>query len=116
MSLQSVIRSAVKTADSVTKDLQATVIHRIWMSQDEFGAPVYKNVARRALVDQRQKSIRSNSGQLVQSRATVTFPVPIEVSPKDLIILPDGTSWPILDVSGLIDPSTGIGYLAEVSL
>jgi hypothetical protein len=38
------------------------------------------------------------------------------VDPRDKFVLPDGTSGPIVDVNGLLDPSTGRPYLYEVAL
>lgn len=125
MSLLTVLRSGVKIADKVTKPLQATVMHAAWTGSDDYGAGSYATpVARRAIVDQQQHEHRTRSGELVATQAYIGFLEPIApngaagrtepIDPNDVIILPDGTSGPIVDISGFIDAGTGRPLFSEV--
>ncbi len=38
------------------------------------------------------------------------------IDPRDKIVLPDGTTGPIVDVSGFVDQSTNLPYFSDVSL
>jgi hypothetical protein len=127
MALDALIRSAVATANRATASLQATVTHEAWIASDSFGAPVFATaVQRQALVEYRQQLRRANDGQEVMQRARVTFVEPVSangaadrrepIDPRDRIVLPDGTTGPILDVAGMADPSTGAPYALEVAL
>jgi hypothetical protein len=79
----------------------------------------------RAIVDWKQKQLRLATGQLSVSRASVAF-LDIAalvaatggegVDDNDLIVLPDGTTGPIIDMSGFIDAGTGHPVMTEVWL
>lgn len=127
MSLLNVLRSAVKVADQVTKPVQATVqFSRAVISTDGFRTITYPTtVPLRAIVDWKQKQLRLQSGVLSVSRAMVTF---LDVAAltaatggqgvddNDRIVLPDGTTGPILDMAGFIDAGTGRPLATEVFL
>ena len=113
MGLRDIIASAVATADGVTKDLHATVTHTPWLGYDDaMGA----SVSRKALVEYKQSRVRTPSGQEVMSRAYVAFIYPVTVTYQDIIILPDGTTGPIVAINGFADRKTGGPYLVEVYL
>lgn len=127
MSFDGLIRSALETADSLTADLQATVSHEAWQSQDAMGQPTYAAaVDRLAIVEQRLEEIRDANGREVLTQAKVTFlrPIPPEgtagrvepVDQRDRLTLPDGTKAPIVKVEGLTDPDTTRPYMLEVWL
>jgi hypothetical protein len=126
MSLLDVVRSAVKIADNVTKPLQATVTYQRYLSSDAYGTKVYGGVVSlRAIVDWKQKQLRTPEGVLSVSRASVMFlDVAALVSAtsgngiddNDLIVLPDGTTGPILDMAGFIDAGTKQPLATEVFL
>lgn len=117
MGLMDVVRSSVAIANSVTADLQATVTHRVFVSSGGAGKSVYTNVARKALVTRKQKLVRSSSGDQTMSQAEVVFLDPgVVVNELDLIILPDGTSGPILNSAGFVDSGTGRPILTQVYL
>lgn len=131
MSLLDIVRSAVKIADEVTKPLQATVSFRHYVSSDWQGTKIYDPplaspaTSLRAIVDWKQKQVRTQEGILSVSRASVMF-LDIAalvaatggegVDDNDLIVLPDGTTGPILDMSGFIDAGTGRPVATEVWL
>lgn len=127
MSLLDDVRDAVSTADDETKDLQATVQHEAWTGADQYGTPTFAAaVARRAIVDQQQHEHRTATGELVATQAYVAFIEPITpngaagrvepIDPNDRITLPDGTTGPIVDVSGFVDAGTGRPLFSEVWL
>jgi hypothetical protein len=124
----SLIRSGVALADSLTGSLQSTVTHEAWIGQDAYGSPSYAApVARAALVEQRVAQARVQpSGEMVSTTAKVTFLRPIApngaagrkepVDTRDRITLQDGATGPLVNISNFIDKTTGRGYLTEVWL
>ena len=117
MGLDDLVRTAIATAKTVTADLQVSVTHAAFSSVDGYGKPSYASgVSRKALVESANRLIRTAAGQEVLSRTKVTFLSPVSVTTKDRITLPDGSTGPILDVRGLVDPSTSAPYMVEVFL
>lgn len=107
----------VTLADKNTKGLQAAVTHRVWTGQLITGEPTYgARITRRAIVERRVQKIRLADGQMIDSRAYVAFIGPVKVSPKDEIVLSDGTTGPILRILGLENAATGDGFTVEVWL
>jgi hypothetical protein len=126
MALPDIIRSAVKTANSVTQSLQALVTYERSLGDNGYGAINYAPpIEMKALVDWKQRMVRTAAGQLTVTRATVTF---LDVNTllqvteykglndEDKITLPDGTTGPILDMGGFVDPGTGIPYATEAMI
>lgn len=127
MSLLDVLRSGVKIADSVTKPLQSTVTLEHYISaSDGYGPISYTSAAQLpAIVDWKQQQVRTSAGVMALSRAVVTF---LDVAAlaaatngegindQDLITLPDGSSGPILNMSGFIDAGTKKPVAMEVFL
>lgn len=123
MSLLDVVRSAVAVADSVTKPLQSTVSYQRRTGQDQFGSPTYAAaVDLPAIVDWKATQRRTSTGILTVSRAVITFLDAAELSAatggngiddNDVLTLPDGTTGPLLDLGGFIDPGTGIPIATE---
>ena len=72
-------------------------------------------VARSAIVNKVQKLVKNAEGQDVMSQAYVAFLDPSPVSVYDRIILPDGTTGPILSVQAFYDGSNG-PIMSEVYL
>jgi hypothetical protein len=143
MSLNSIIRTAVSTVNSVTASLQGTVLHSAWIGQDAMGAAVYGRrlngldiygsynatgvaIGRQAVIEQKQR-IREIQGRTVLTFAHLVFVGPIEpntmsalrkepVDPRDIFVLPDGTTGPVVDVVGVMDSDTSNLYVVEVWL
>lgn len=126
MSLLTAVQSAVKVADKVTRPLQSTVSYRRWLEQDGNGDATFATaVDLLAVVDWKQRQVRTITGLLSVSRAAVTFLDAAALSAAtggtgigddDVIVLPDGTTGPILDMAGFIDPGTEIPIATEVYL
>jgi len=125
MGLGDLVRSGLQIADQVTQDLQPEVLHEAWIGQDGYGNAAYAAaVARPAIVEQRLHQRVTSSGRLVLVQAYVAFIRPIPpngaagrkepVDPRDRLTLPDGSTGPIVDQSGLVDASTTRPFYAEV--
>lgn len=129
MSLLDAVRAGVKVADQVTKPLQATVGFRHYVSSNWQGEKIYVPPVSqppremKAIVDWKQRQLRTTGGILSVSRSAVMFLDVNEVSAatggegigdEDVIILPDGTTGPILDMSGFIDAGTDQPIATEV--
>jgi len=143
MSLNSIIRAGVAVANSVTADLQGTVTHAAWIRQDEMGAAVYGRrvegldiygeadaigvaTPRQAVIELKQRA-REVQGRHILTFAHLTFvgPIPVNgmtdarkeaVDPRDVFVLPDGKTGPVVDVEGVVDAETGLMYAVEVWL
>ena len=126
MSLLDIVRSAVKIADEVTKPLQPEVQFQHYASSnyqgDKGGGSLVKL---RAIVEWKQQQVRNREGIVSISRAYVMF-LDVgklaaatggeNIDDKDLIILPDGTTGPILNMTGFVDAGTGNAIATEVYL
>lgn len=126
MSLLDTLRLGVRIADKVTKPLQPNVTFSHYTGSNEFGDKTYTApVPLRAIIDWKQKQLRTQGGVLSVSRASVLF-LDIDklkaatnnegVDDNDLVVLPDGTTGPILDMGGFIDAGTGIPLATEIFL
>ena len=127
MGLDALIRAGLRTAHALTADLQAEVLHEAWTGADGYGQATFAGVQKRAaIVEQRQRAIRGRDGEVVMTRARVLFLAPLTpqgadgriepIDSRDRLTLPDGTTGPILDVEGLMDPTTDAPYYAAVWL
>lgn len=128
MGLARLVRNAVALANNLTKDLQVPVIHEPWIGNDPtFGTPLYGTaVTRLALVEMKQRTLRSNSGQEIMQRAAVTFTYPIEANGaahrqepldiRDKLTLPSGYTGPIRMIEGLENNFPDSPYLLEIIL
>jgi len=127
VSILDALRAGVKVADSVTKPVQADVLFaRAVADASGYGAWTFpSSVPLKAVVDWKQKQLRTGEGVLSVSRASVLFLDIVAlvaatggegISDNDRITLPDGTTGPILDMSGFIDAGTGHPLATEVFL
>ena len=126
MSLLDVLRSGVAIANQVTAPLQATVSFQRFTGSDGEGTRTYATaVDLLAICDWKQKHLRTATGELSVSRASVMFLDIVAlvaatggdgVDDNDIITLPDLTTGPILDLSGFIDAGTGHPIATEVWL
>lgn len=117
MGLLDTVRAGVDLANRLTTDLQATVTHKVFVSSGGAGKSVYTDVPRKALVTRKQRLVRSSSGDMSMSQAQVVFLDPgVVVKELDKIVLPDGTSGPILNTDGFVDAGTGKPILTQVYL
>jgi len=125
MGLQDIVRGGIATANAFTRSLQVQAQHSPWIGSDAtgealFGPPVVRNV----LLEYKQSQRNTLTGTTVVSRAKLTLLEPVSpngasgrrepVDPRDRFLLPDGTDGPVVDVAGLMDPSSSAPYLFQV--
>lgn len=109
MGLQDLITSVIGIADSVTKEVQVTVIHEAAQLNadgspvdDGFGNLSFDGAAEvQMLLENEQRLIRTHNGQDAMSQAKLTVLQPLQISVHDRISLPDGRTGPILRIKGL---------------
>jgi hypothetical protein len=117
MGLAAIVRKGVAIANSVTNDLQVDVTHEAFSGVGTYGEPTFSAaVTRSALVEIEPKMVRTAAGDEAVSRATISIIGDVTVNNRDRFTLPDGSTGPILNVSGFLDPLTGRGYLTQVYL
>lgn len=117
MAFDDIIRSGVALANSMTASLQPTVQHYVRTGQDGYGKPTYAapvNVP--AVVDKDERYVQNAQGQTVLTRHRVTFVRPIIIKSTDKLVLPDGSTGPILSIGGVVDPDTDRPFSSEVLL
>ena len=127
VSLLDVLRLGVRIADRVTKPVQADVtFYKAVADTSGYGTWTYPTaVPLKAIVDWKQKQIRTQAGVLSVSRASVTFLDVVAlaaatngdgIDDNDKVVLPDSTTGPILDMAGFIDAGTTRPLATEVFL
>lgn len=126
MSLLDVLRSGIAIADGITKPLQSTVTYRRWLSTDDYGTSVYATaVDLVAVVDASQSLIGTPLGEMAVAKSTLTFINIADVvaategagfTEQDEFVLPDGTTGPVVSLSGFMDAGTGRRIYTEVRL
>lgn len=117
MSLATILQDGISIANDVTASLQADVTHKAFSSVDGYGKITYATgVARTAIVERRQKYVRTANGEEKLSLARILFLTPVSVDERDLFTLPDSTEMPILLISGPVDGTTDAEFVVEVEL
>ena len=128
MGLANVLRKGVAIINSVTSDLQVTVQHYAWISNNDDGESVYDNpVNLQAIVEiGKEQMLEVDGREMLVKGTSITVIGPIAnngatnrlepIDPRDRFVLPDGSSGPILSQKGLADPLTGNPYMWEVFL
>lgn len=116
-------------AEGLGVEVDVTV--KAWIAQDRLGGPTYAAPASyRALVIQQRKQVYDSlSATMVWTKAYVAFLFPVPettptpphvrqnpIDPRDLVILPDGTTGPIVLSGGLLDGETSKPLYNEVYL
>ena len=111
------IAKMVAVADRLTKSLQCTVTYTPFTGSSGTGKTYGSAVAKKAIVNMEQRQVRTLTGELTTCRASVVFfDTDLTISTDDKIVLPDGTTGPVLLVKGPVDPTSTHPYLTEVFL
>lgn len=120
------LRDGVKLIKDTTDSLQPYCQLHQWIGQDLYGKPVYAvpPLSLKAIVNQAPNLHQTSGGQLVAVQAYAAFLEPIPpngtagrvepIDPRDVIMLPDGTTGPIVEVKGFIDAGTDKPMFSEV--
>lgn len=127
MSLADVIRGSIATARAITLPLHVTVTHKAWTGQNFEGTPTFSSVDRKALVERKQKLVKTMSGTEEMSSTyigiieeiapTTAAPGYVRTNPvdvNDVFVLPDGTTVNVLAVDGFFDGGTGAPFYSQV--
>lgn len=116
--MMSLLGDLIGVADQLTQDLglQADVTYYAFLSADGAGKRNYAApVPLKAIVDQKQRVVRDKEGEQVVSLAYLAFLRPMTLNEFDKIVLPDGSTGPIIVTDGFVDASNA-GVLKEVYL
>jgi hypothetical protein len=119
------LRDGVRLIKETTDSLQAYVDLKQWSGQSVYGVPTYSATKRlKAIIVQAPNMHKTTGGQTVATQAYAAFLEPIPpngvagrlepIDPRDVIIFPDGTTGPIVEVKGFIDAGTGRPMFSEV--
>jgi hypothetical protein len=121
MALPDTIRNAVALANRLTADLQVTVRHEAVDTVDVHGDKTYHDpVDVEALVEWKQRSVVTPSGEVALSVAKLTFLRDIVITIEDRLTITGGAgitddiTAPILNIAGLVDSGTNRPYVTEV--
>ena len=134
MGFDAIIRGGIVTADGLTKSLQVKGVGlRRWAGQDGFGKVTYIPAAPaaalpvNAIVETKDQVRPVPGGGSITIMATVLILERVPplgggikreepIDPRDIVILPDGRTGPIVNNPGLLDPTTKRPYFAEIEL
>jgi hypothetical protein len=129
MALDRLVRRGVAIASRQTRSLQDAITHFAYVSQDLFGKKTFNppsGTSRKCLIEQRVQKRKLPGGQEVDVQAALLFlePIPAQgtagrvepIDPRDEIVLPDGSTGPIIYVSGPEDPKTDRPFVLQVWL
>lgn len=118
-----ILISGINLANNLTAGVQEVITHYSQpTTQNGDGNKTYAvSTSRTCVVDRRTRNIVATAGpaagQLVGILATLTFVSGgVSIDPKDMIVLVDGASGPIVSIGGVDDPETGKGFVTEVVL
>lgn len=127
MSLADIIRNGIALARTITLPLHVTVTHHVWVGQSFDGSVIFVDAPRQALVERKQKLVKTMQGTEEMSSAyigiieeiTPTSPNagyvrtnPVDVNDK--FTLPDGTLVDVMAVDGFFDGGTGVPFYSQV--
>jgi hypothetical protein len=117
MALDDILRNGVSLANTLTNSLQTTVSYEAYSSQDSFGDITYAAAVNvKAVVERKSAQRHTSSGQIIATKARITFLTPQTIDIRDKITLSDGTTGPIVDIVGVEDSNTTKPYATEVWL
>jgi hypothetical protein len=113
------VRGLLKTvADPMTDSFQDTVSWAHCTGDDGQGGNTFAaTVNVKALVNRKKRSAYTQSGELAEIIATLTFVSPLTaVDGRDIFTLADGTTAPIVEAGGFTDPTTHQAFVTKVML
>lgn len=113
------IKSLVALGDSLSKGVQATVIHERRTGVDKSNRPTYdpKPVPIKALIQQKTRLIVVSATETIEATGPITVLASYSVGMHDRLTLPDGRRGVVAFVdNGLLDPedASGRGFLSRV--
>jgi hypothetical protein len=130
LGLGALLRKGVALADKITggsDGVQDDVTLYPWTGTGTYGEPTYgAGVPISAFIEDRMVTRNEAGGDEISSRTVLTIMRPITpngatgrrepLDTRDKIVLPDGSTGPILAVNGPNDPTTHAPFVYEVIL
>lgn len=128
---ENILRDAIASILSPEfESMKLDVRHHAWIGDDGQGADVFAPpVVRRALVDLTKRERATTTGRVVMTFATLTWldPIPATspnpgkdrinpIDPRDVFVLPDGGTAPIVQTGGFVDSATAQPFVNETIL
>lgn len=128
--LGALVREVVADVDTLTATFQVPVEHWAWVGLigdgDDRPRFVDAPIVRNAIVEAAPSSTSAIGGEVTAYSHHIVFLTLIEpngsegrrepIDPRDMLVLPDGTTAPIARISGPMDASTLGRYVTEVWL
>jgi len=129
-SLTSLIADMIGVAKDLTQDLQPNVTWKAWTGQDNQGASTYQTRTITAIVEKKQRLVSGRGGEMVTSQYYIGILEPLPdtavtdsgdprsnpVDPRDIFILPDGQTGPIVSIDGFMNRATSRPFYTQVYL
>lgn len=130
MALADILRDQVASLSNIVDSFKGEAVLHAWIGQDgagkdEFAAPIPV----RAVISMKKEQRFTSGGSLVLTHATLTVLDTIAdttpnanqqreqpIDPRDKIILPDGSTAPVVDSGGPMDPATSRGFINKIVL
>lgn len=130
MALADVLRKQVANLSKIVDSFKGNVSFYAWIGQNGAGTDEYAAVVTvRAVISMKKEQRYTASSGLVMTHATLTVLDGIAdttantgqvreqpVDPRDKFILPDGSTAPVVDSGGPMDPSTSRGFINKITL
>lgn len=123
MSLAGVARKGIATAAKLTKSFQPAVSITPWSGQDgggndTYGTPHTYVAGSGVLVDRTIKQVPTMGGRVMVVQATIYFLIPpvTTIDPRDIVVLDDGFTAPILESGGFEDAGTTKPFVTTIRL
>lgn len=126
MGFDTIVRSGVALANSLTASLQVTVTHEAWTGNNVHGKHTYAApISRLAIVEHKQLLRRTRDATVTMVEPSVLILEPVDdngatgrkepIDPRDRITLPDGRILTQLLVEMVMDPETNRPYMYMVT-
>jgi hypothetical protein len=130
MAIRAALISGIKIVSKQVADVKVPVSFQAWIGDDGKGGDAYAGaVTVRPVVSRKARVIRTEGGQFAHTLATLTFVDPVAPTtaqagrtrrqpfdPRDLFVLPDGSTAPVVDIGGPMDPKTSDTFIHVVTL
>jgi hypothetical protein len=130
MDLLGIFESGIAIASDVFEGNKCDITFKAWIGSDGRGTDEYASpVTLRGIVDATKRQRTTANGNLVMTFASLTFLDAIDdttanageareqpIDPRDILILPDGGTAPVVQTGGPVNPLTGTGLINETIL
>lgn len=130
MALADIVRGQIANLSNIVQSFKGTTQYSAWVGQNGAGGDEYATaIPVEAIISLKKEQRFTPSGAPVMTVATLLILDPMAdtapntgqtrqqpVDPRDVFVLPDGSTAPIIESSGLMDPATSRGFTGKVVL